>query len=71
VLDDGALRHSAHAHLQQVEADVARAPQCCRRRRQHRLGEFDQAADQAKWALAKSKLGPSGRAKEARDQPEV
>ncbi len=52
-------------------ADVARAPQLGRRRRQQRLGEVDEPLDQLQRALAEGELGAARGAEEIGDERKV
>src|SRR5688572_25165286 len=70
-IDDGPALHAARAHLEELTADVARVPELAWRRRQERLGEVDDTANQTERPFSERHLGAAGRAKEIRDQPEV
>ena len=67
----GPARHAPHADLQQLAADVARAPQLAGRRRHQRLGQLDDPPDQAQRPLAEGELGPPRRAEQVGDEAEV
>ena len=67
----GPERHAPHADLEQLAADVARAPQLRRRRRQQRLGQLDEPPDEAQRPLAERQLGPPRRAEQIGDEAEV
>ena len=59
------------ADLDQLAADVARAPQRRRRRRQQRLGQLDEPPDQPQRPLAERQLGAAGGAEQIGDEPEI
>ena len=56
------------ADLQQFQADVARAPQLRRRRRQERLGEMHDALDERERARAERELRAARRAEQVGDE---
>ena len=68
---DRPARAALQADLQQLEADVARAPDLGRRRRQQRLGQVHEPLDQPKRPLAEGELGAARRAEQVRDERKV
>ena len=67
----GPLGTPPRADLEQLEADVARAPELAGRRRQQRLGQLDEPPDQPQRPLAERQLGAPRRAEQIGDEPEV
>ena len=70
-LDDRPALHAPRADLEQLAADVARAPQLAGRRRQQRLGQLDEPPNQPQRPLAERQLGAARGAEQIGDQPEV
>ena len=70
-IDHRSALDAPRADLEQLAADVARVPHLARCRRQQRLGELDEPANQPQRPLAKRHLGAAGGAEEIRDEPEV
>ena len=68
---DGSRRHAACSHLEQLEADVACAPELCRRRRHDRLDQLHDSSNQAQRPLAERHLGPPGGPEQIGDEAEV
>ena len=71
VLGDRTALHASRADLQQLETDVARAPQLGRCRRQQRLGQLHDAANQPERPLAERQLRASSGAEQVRDEAEA
>ena len=59
-----------HADAQQLDADIARAPQLRRRRRQQRFGQVHEPLDQPQRALAEGELGAPRGAEQIGDERE-
>ena len=57
--------------LKQLAADVARVPQLAGCRRQERLGQLHDAANEPERPLAEGQLGAARRAEQIGDEPEV
>ncbi len=70
-IDDRSALNPPRADLEQLGADVARVPDLARRRRQQRLGQLDEPANQSQRPIAERHLGAARRAKQVRDEPEV
>jgi hypothetical protein len=71
LLDDRSGRHLARTDLDQIAGDVARVPQGGRARRQQRVGQLHEAADEAQRALAERALRAARRAKQVGDEAEI
>ena len=67
---NGAGRQAFRADLEQVEANVARAPQLGGRWRQHRFRQVDDALDEVQRPLAERQLRTPGRAEQVGHQRE-
>ena len=67
----GPVATPLRADLQQIEADVAGAPQLRRRRRQDRLGQVDDALDERERPRAERELGAPRGAEQVGDERKV
>ena len=69
--DNRPLRDAAAADLDQLETNVARAPQPGCARGKQRLGQLHEASDQTQRPVAERQFRPARSAEQIRDQPEV
>ena len=70
-IGDRSALDAPRADLEQLDADIPRLPELARRRRQQRLGQLDEPADQPQRPLAKRELGAASGAEQIGDEPEV
>ena len=67
-LGDRPARDAPRADLEQLEPDIARAPQLAGRRRQQRLRQMHEPLDQPQRPLAERQLGAPRRAEQVGDE---